>query len=93
MPCTAQRILAQIPLICATHNVFGDLARLVPAVTAIKSPAVAAGLFLVGGCGYLATRSWLSAVPIVLNVVTIWLALVSRKNLLVSGSPLELAQN
>jgi hypothetical protein len=29
-----------------------------------------------------ATRSWLSAVPIVVNVVAIWVELVSMKNLL-----------
>ena len=44
-----------------------------------KSPAVTAGLFL--GVwryrDYRATRSFESAVPIELNVVTIWLELVS----------------
>src|SRR5664280_125471 len=55
----------------------GRLITSIP-ILKIESPAVMAGLFCFGPAkDYRATRSLLSAVPIALNVVTIWLELVS----------------
>jgi hypothetical protein len=50
--------------------------------TVQKARLLRPGFFLVCDCGcYFATRSLASEVPIELNTLKVWLALVTRKNL------------